>query len=347
MDGSNSGRWELDSTGGVNKLRPNSTNPGSITTIFINVDSLYGDYTDWVDSIRILISSGNLPILQIYEVGDNSIFGIYEVNSVSSPDRTGDVTITLTVVSFNGTFTLGREMSVSWIANGAPGMDGSNSGRWLLRGISIGTALTTTFYTNSATPTSVTSIRVHETSLNGSYGNWLTALENLLNLGNSPILQIYKVGSFNVFGIYEVTSITITLDRGGNPVSADITTTSIVGGGTFTALENYTISWVVNGATGTTGPIGPTGPAISIVQVTGITVSNTGWTASGVIFEYDILDANIGASSIVDVIPANVDYSTVVAAQLLPANISSSGQVKIFANNLPSADFGVTINIFN
>jgi hypothetical protein len=76
-------------------------------------------------------------------------------------------------------------------------------------------------------------------------------------------------------------------------------------------------------------------------------VTTGGWSLVSGLYEYDISDANITASSIVDVIPNNADYATVVAAQLLPANLSSSGQVKIFANNLPTANFDVTINIFN
>jgi hypothetical protein len=245
---------------------------------------------------------------------------------------------------------------------GIDGMDGSNSGRWALRSTTISTPGATEFYTNSATPTSITSISVNAASLNGSYGTWLEALEDFLNSGNLPILQIYRVGFSTVFGIYEVASMTITLDRGGSPAYADLTLTPIVGGGSLTILREYAISWIVNGTkgvtgstgptgatgtTGLTGATGPTGPSVSIVQVTGITVSTGGWGATGSIYEYDISDANIGASSIVDVIPANADYSTVVAAELLPENVSSSGQVTIFANNIPTANFSVTINIFN
>ena len=109
------------------------------------------------------------------------------------------------------------------------------------------------------------------------------------------------------------------------------------------------------GATGPAGPVGPTGPTgvtgatgtVTITQVTGITVTTGGWSLVSGLYEYDISDANITASSIVDVIPDNADYATITAAELLPANLSSSGQVRIFANNLPGADFGVTINIFN
>ena len=82
-------------------------------------------------------------------------------------------------------------------------------------------------------------------------------------------------------------------------------------------------------------------------QVTGKTVNTAGWSLVGGLYQFDISDSNISSSSVVDVIPDNSGFSTVVAAELLPANVSSSNSVRIFANNLPSADFDVTINIFN
>jgi hypothetical protein len=249
-------------------------------------------------------------------------------------------------------------------------MDGSNSGRWTLRATTLDIPIPTQFFVNSATPTSVTSLRVHVTSDNGNYSAWLSALDTLLTNGSRPILQLYKIGDFSTFGIYDVTSMSSVSDRSGI-IYWNITVSSIVGGGTLSALIDCTLSWVIDGlpgatgptgpqgvtgpsgptgptgAAGAAGPTGPTGPSGSIVQVTGITVSTGGWGATGSIYEYDISDANIGASSIVDVIPANADYSTVVAAELLPENVSSSGQVTIFANNIPTANFSVTINIFN
>jgi len=84
-----------------------------------------------------------------------------------------------------------------------------------------------------------------------------------------------------------------------------------------------------------------------LTQVTSVTVLQASWSLVSGLYEYDISDANILSTSIVDVIPANADYATVVAAQLLPENVSSSGQVKIFAVNQPTVDFDVTLNIFN
>jgi hypothetical protein len=64
------------------------------------------------------------------------------------------------------------------------------------------------------------------------------------------------------------------------------------------------------------------------------------------LYEYDISDGSITSDTVVDVIPDNADYAIVLAAQLLPANVSSAGAVKIFAVNEPTDDIDVTLNLF-
>jgi hypothetical protein len=60
-----------------------------------------------------------------------------------------------------------------------------------------------------------------------------------------------------------------------------------------------------------------------------------------------LANANITAASIVDVIPDNADIATVIAASILPRTDSAAGSVKVYAQNLPAANIGVTINISN
>jgi len=81
-------------------------------------------------------------------------------------------------------------------------------------------------------------------------------------------------------------------------------------------------------------------------QVTGLTLLSTGWTLVSGLYEYDLANANITATSIVEVIPANADIATVKAAEILPETDSSTGSVKIYSTNAPTANIGVTINIF-
>lgn len=81
------------------------------------------------------------------------------------------------------------------------------------------------------------------------------------------------------------------------------------------------------------------------LQVTGVTITSTGWTLNSGIYEFTYSNVNINSNSIVDVIPDNSSFSIVSSAQLLPRVDSSTGSIKIYSNNLPSGNFDVTIII--
>ena len=77
------------------------------------------------------------------------------------------------------------------------------------------------------------------------------------------------------------------------------------------------------------------------------TLTVAGWVLVGSFYEQTLFNANITANSIVNVIPNNADYQTIVNAQLLPSNDSAAGSVKLYANNLPTTNIGVTLIILN
>ncbi len=87
--------------------------------------------------------------------------------------------------------------------------------------------------------------------------------------------------------------------------------------------------------------------ASKTIQVTGLTLVTANWSLNGVtgFYEYDLENENIGASSIVEVIPANADIEAVKTAEILPETDSSEGGVKIYAVNAAETDISVTINI--
>jgi hypothetical protein len=82
------------------------------------------------------------------------------------------------------------------------------------------------------------------------------------------------------------------------------------------------------------------------VQVGSLTLVQGSWSLVSGLYEYDLSNANITASSIVDVIPDNADIDIVKDAEVLPRTESGSGTVKLFAVNAPTGDIGVTINIW-
>lgn len=84
-----------------------------------------------------------------------------------------------------------------------------------------------------------------------------------------------------------------------------------------------------------------------IVQVSSLTLTVAGWSLVGGLYQQDLANANITATAIVNVIPDNAAINTVIAAGFLPRTDSASGSVRVYAQNLPTANIGVTINISN
>jgi hypothetical protein len=86
------------------------------------------------------------------------------------------------------------------------------------------------------------------------------------------------------------------------------------------------------------------GGGASVIQATGtLVVAN--WVADDSLKKYVLSNANITATSSVEVIPANASYDVLVAAQPMPATVSATGTVTIWAKNIPASDVPVTINI--
>jgi hypothetical protein len=81
-------------------------------------------------------------------------------------------------------------------------------------------------------------------------------------------------------------------------------------------------------------------------QIGSLTLTSGSWSLVSGLYEYDLSNSNILATSIVDVIPDNANISIVQVAQVLPKTVSSAGSVKLYAVNAPTGNIGVTINIY-
>jgi hypothetical protein len=93
----------------------------------------------------------------------------------------------------------------------------------------------------------------------------------------------------------------------------------------------------------------PTNPVVTGLTLTTATATLTtgGWSLVSGLYEQSISNANITSSSIVDIIPNNADASIVSNAGILPRTDSASGSVKVYSTNLPTANIGITLNIWN
>jgi len=198
-----------------------------------------------------------------------------------------------------------------------------------------------------------------ENSCNGNSGN------NVNALGNSP-------GSDNTYDNVNLFGENAQADENGQTVlSKDGTIMARISTADLTDTRKYTLQ----DDDGTLALTSDIPPAITIdatptdgsanavssngvfdalalkadlaIQVTPITLSAASWTLVSGLYEYDYANANITSASIVDVIPSNSTIAIVQSAGILPSTISSTGSVKLYATNLPSADIVVTFNIFN
>jgi len=84
----------------------------------------------------------------------------------------------------------------------------------------------------------------------------------------------------------------------------------------------------------------------AVIQIGPLTLQSGSWSLVSGLYEYNLSNANILSTSIVEVIPDNADIATVQTAQIYPKTVSSAGVVKLYAKNAPIANIAVTINIF-
>ncbi len=127
-DGSNSGRWQFQgllSVGlpGTNSFNVDVNNLGTLTSISLNKTTFGGDYYDWLSIIDSLDYSGSSPaFLQIVEVGNNSIIGLYEIiqaNGFSGPPINQSLNLGLNFIGGQSVpLTIGKQYTISWVLNG-------------------------------------------------------------------------------------------------------------------------------------------------------------------------------------------------------------------------------------
>ena len=87
------------------------------------------------------------------------------------------------------------------------------------------------------------------------------------------------------------------------------------------------------------------GVGVQVVQITTQLLAAS-WNLVSGLYEYDLANVNITATSIVDVIPDNTYIDIIKVAEILPQTLSGNGTVKLYSTNLPTVDIVVTINIW-
>ena len=132
IDGANSGRWEIPLspyTIGPGYIEPNDASIVSTTSIDIGQSSLTGTYAHWFAALDAAQAAGRISTIQITQVSDTSLFGIFTVGNPSYTALNDFWTIPLTLIDGNGNWAV-EHYSISWVSNGASGSSGTsgNSG---------------------------------------------------------------------------------------------------------------------------------------------------------------------------------------------------------------------------
>ena len=123
IDGSNSGRWNwVDDCGCVIPPNQSFTENGSgiisnITQISIDYSAINNvDYTAWLQGLDTLINTnGQIVYLQITQITDNSIIGIWQINTINNNGAYSQITLLNPALVANGT--ISSSCTISWVAN--------------------------------------------------------------------------------------------------------------------------------------------------------------------------------------------------------------------------------------
>ena len=129
IDGSNSGRWNWVSGSGIPPDQSFTENGlgiiSNITQISIDYLAINNvDYTAWLQGLDTLINTnGQIVYLQITQITDNSIIGIWQINTINNNGAYSQITLLNPALVANGT--ISSSCTISWVANGPIGPTGS------------------------------------------------------------------------------------------------------------------------------------------------------------------------------------------------------------------------------
>lgn len=140
-------------------------------------------------------------------------------------------------------------------ATGANGVDGANSRRWAFQPNFLNTLNSGAFSYNGNKPTVTSIIKIHPIDNRGVLVfDWLNGLLLSINLyPKSGLLQITQSNNTSIFSVFQVAS---GFYDAANAVF--IFSVSFVAGNSFNTqlpTGDYSIAWIIQGATGPTGPI--------------------------------------------------------------------------------------------
>lgn len=234
-----------------------------------------------------------------------------------------------------------------------------------LGNITLGTGLSLVGGALSATASGLTLGETNSTAYRGDRGK-IAYDHSLLTSGNPHSVTKADVGLSNVqntdlttavgLNTAKVTNATHTGDVTGSvaltitakavtlPKMADMATGSLIyrkTAGTGVPEVNTLATLKTDlGLTGTNS-----GDVVTFYKQKTVTLIEASWVADSGIFRYTLTDAEITATSLVDVIIGNTSVTIVQAAEVLPSTVANAGSVYIYSTNAPTGDIDIAYNI--
>jgi hypothetical protein len=261
------------------------TYAGEYVTLVAGTDNV------WYQTAGQRTDSLQVSTLNVYNnmtmYGPTGAYGILQTqsgtdltwNGLSVLSQTGGTGITGATGNTGATGTTGPAGSATNTGatgiTGANGVDGANSRRWAFQPNFLNALNSGTFGFNGAKPTQTTIIKIHPVDNRGVLVfDWLNGLLLSINLyPKSGLLQITQTNNTSIFSVFQVAS-------GFYDAAAAIfifTVTFVAGNSYNTQLptSDYSIAWIVQGATGPTGPILYSPPPSPVIVIPNNTVTTT------------------------------------------------------------------------
>lgn len=261
-DGANTIRWIYSTASAAPSVDPGSQYflsdfllLSSTGVIGISKDDINNiDVSGWLLTLGTVFNTKTV-YLQITEVGNSSVTGIYQVTGFAN--NTNYFDIYLNYIISNGNFSNDAIYSISWIndgangPNGVDGVDGSNSSRW-----GFTTAFTSPFdpgskffCTDNSTIASIANISISTSdAASNNFYNWLNYINSSVSSGREVLLQLTEVGNTSIMGIFQIGT---AIDQ--TTYFDFVVSNVIMSGGSLTDSLLYSISYIVDGAQGATG----------------------------------------------------------------------------------------------
>lgn len=266
-DGSFSGRWFY----GLDSLPDGMTNTAyfwtnsnisgepyslsGVNQIAIDTYSISGNYFGWMNILfNQTLSGSTKPYIQITEVGNNNIIGLYQPISGESVQST--TIFLVNTISGQGNFTEYKEYTISFVLNGNDGTSGTSgtSGSSGSSGFSGDIYRTTSNSNFSISPSGTTLNFTGETGL--SY----TAVQSILIVASGSTTDYMEAEIISYDSLTGVFSVNVTRFEGsGNFSSWIINLDGASGGDGSSGTSGTSGTSGVDGTSGTSGTSGFSG----------------------------------------------------------------------------------------